>query len=225
MKTLFARSLFPMSRQSPQLSPNSESSLNNLDHTYLASQGREESMGSYQPIQELLLNEYQECNCAYAYRDQLTNECCRGIVQTFSVFLTILLATTFFIEVGRYIHIAFCVVIGIASLFSMGTMLLNLESTASCKIALRNRSIEIENTLNSMGGPKIWERIDNRSKFFEERLFKGQPGCEKGRVKDRLEPEYDMFTWAARLLIFLWLVVLIVVAIWGPKMETATFVP
>lgn len=182
-------------------------------------------MGGYQPIQELLLNEYQECNCAYAYRDQLTNECCRGIVQTFSIFLTILLATTVFIEVGRGIHIAFCIVIGIASLFSMGTMLLNLESTASCKIALRNRSIEIENSLNSIGGPKIWERIDNRGKFFEEGLFKGQPGCEKGRVKDRLEPEYDLFTWAARLLIFLWLVVLIVVAVWGPTMKIATFTP
>jgi hypothetical protein len=88
-------------------------------------------MSSEPSNQELLIKEYQECNSGYAYRDQLTNECCRGIIQTFSVFLTILLATTVFIEVDRGVHIAFCIVIGIASLLSMSTLLLDLESTAA----------------------------------------------------------------------------------------------
>jgi hypothetical protein len=55
----------------------------------------------------------------------------------------------------------------------MGTMLLNLESTASCKIALRNRSIEIENKHNSIGGPKIWERIKEMDGHASNRTPEG----------------------------------------------------
>jgi hypothetical protein len=173
------------------------------------------------PNQELLLMEYRECNSGYAFRDQLTNTCCRGIIQTFSVFLTILLATTIFIEVDRGVHIAFCIVIGIVSLISMGHLLLDLESTASCKIALRSRSIQIESKLKTVGGPQIWASIDNRSKFFEEGLFKGHSGSEKGKAKDRREPEYDLFVWAARILVLLWFVVLFVITFWGPTMRIA----
>ena len=182
-------------------------------------------MNMAQPNPELLFKEYQECNSGYAYRDQLTNACCRGIIQTFSVFLTILLATTVLIEIDRGVHIVFCIVIGIASLFSMGALLLDLESTASCKIALRSRSVEIESKLKSLGGPKVWESIENRNKFFEEGLFKGPSGSEKDKAKDRREPEYNLFVWAARILVLLWIVVLIVVAIWGPMMRLATATP
>ena len=182
-------------------------------------------MSEGQLNQEFLLKEYQECNSGYAYRDQLTNDCCRGLIQTFSVFLTILLATTVFIEVNRSVHVAFCIVIGIASLFSMFTLLLDLESTASCKIALRARSIEIENELRSVGGPRVWESIDNRTKFFEEGLFKGPSSSEEGKEKDRREPEYDIFIWASRILVLLWVVVLIVVVIWGPTMRVAAIKP
>ena len=177
------------------------------------------------PNSELLFKEYQECNSGYAYRDQLTNECCRGIIQTFSVFLTILLATTVFIEVDRGIHIVFCIVIGIASLFSMGTLLLDLESTTSSKVALRSRSVEIESKLKSVGGPKVWDIIDNRKKFFEEGLFKGHSDSEKGRAKDRREPEYDLLIWSTRILVLLWIIILIIIVIWGPTMRLAMTTP
>lgn len=103
----------------------------------------------------------------------------------------------------------------------MCTLLLDLESTASSKVALRNRCFEIECELKTLGGPKIWESIENRKKFFEEGLFKGYSESEEGKAKDRREPEYDLFIWSARILILLWLIVLIVVGIWGPMMRGA----
>ena len=96
-----------------------------------------------------------------------------------------------------------------------------LQPVFSCKIALRKRSIEIESELTPVGGPQIWKNIDNRSKFFEEGLFKGLSGSEKGRARDRREPEYDLFIWGARILILLWIVVLFVVGAWGPTMRIA----
>lgn len=168
-----------------------------------------------------LITEYQQCNRGYAFRDQLAHNACRGIIQTFSVFLTLLLAATVFIEVSRSAHISLCIILGFIGLLSMFTLLLDLESTASCKVALRERCLEIESEVGSPNMFKMWSVIERRGKFFEERLFKGDPANADSRIKDRPEPEYGLFVVAARVVVLLWILLVISVAKWGPSIRLA----
>jgi len=158
---------------------------------------------------ELIIKEYEECNRGYAYRDALTHTVCRDLIQTFYVFFTLLVAA-YFLEVSIMVHCFFCLVLGCAGLLSMVTLLIDLESTVSSKIALRCRSQALERQLSSKSSSAIsmWDAIDNRKEFMEEKIFKLN--------RDRDEPEYKIFVNCIRILIVLWVIVIILVAIWWP---------
>ena len=57
--------------------------------------------------------------------------------------------------------------------------------------------------------------IDKRSKHFEEKIFKG-----KSRLKrDIEETERNVFVNAVRIFIFLWLVIVVSMIIWGNSIK------
>jgi hypothetical protein len=170
---------------------------------------------------ELLITEYQQCNRGYGFRDQLAHNACRGIIQTFSVFLTLLFAATVFLEISRPAHIVLCFILLFIGILAMFTLLLDLESTASCKVALRKRCLEIEGEIASPDMFKMWDVIERRNKFWEEELFKGDPTNANSRKKDRPEPEYGLFVIAARVIICLWVLLVLSVMWWGPSIRLA----
>jgi len=167
----------------------------------------------------LLKLEYELCHSGYNSRDFMTQDEFGKVVQTFSIFLTVLLAISIFVKVSFFLHLLLCVTIGSAGFLAMLAQLLDLESNSSCKVALRKRALEIESQLESSasGGDTIqfWSVIEGRKKHKEENLFKGK----SAEAKDREEVEGDLFITSSRILIVIWLLFVPAIIIWGPSLQ------
>lgn len=166
---------------------------------------------------ELLKIEYQMCHNGYNSRDQMTQDEFSKLVQTFSIFLTVLLAINIFIKVSLLLHVLCSITIGVAGLLSMVAQLLDIESNSSCKVALRKRCTEIEDTISKERVFQYWKVLENRTKYREEELFKGK----SGQVRDREETEGDLFINSSRILIVIWLIIVLNMVIWGRSIEFA----
>jgi hypothetical protein len=168
---------------------------------------------------ELLKMEYELCHAGYNSRDFMTQDEFGKVVQSFSIFLTVLLAISIFVKVSFVLHLLLCVTIGTAGLLAMVAQLLDIESNSSCKVALRERSLQIERELESSadGGDTIqfWSVIEGRKKHKEENLFKGK----SGEAKDREEVEGDLFITSSRILIAIWVLFVSAIIIWGSSLQ------
>jgi len=167
---------------------------------------------------ELLKLEYQICHEGYNVRDQITEDEFSKLIQIFSIFLTVIFAFNLFIKIHIILHIMLCIIIGIAGCLSMVALLLDMESASSCKIALRNRCLEIEKQLVGQDIFKYWGVIEKREKYPEERFLKGG----SGKKKDRKETEGDLFIFSSRILIGIWVVIVFTLAICGNSIELST---
>lgn len=162
---------------------------------------------------ELLKLEYRECQSGYNSRDNMTEDEFCKVVQMFGVFVTILLAFNVFSKIGRFFHCVVCITIGVAGFFCLLSLLISIESNASCNVALRQRCRKIEDRLFDLVGVKLqyWGVIDERKKHIEEKLVKGGLSAIAGsEVKER---ERSIFVNTVRLLIFLWTVIVVVVVV------------
>ena len=94
-----------------------------------------------------------------------------------------------------------------------------MASASSCKVALRRRSIEIENLLRKDEKVlRFWEEIENRPKFRIEEMFKGKTG----REKDREETEGGLFVKSAFIMITVWIALVVLMAIFGQSIQLIT---
>jgi hypothetical protein len=96
----------------------------------------------------------------------------------------------------------------------MFSLLLGLESCSSAKIALRKRCIDLDEVLSKMPGgkyPLYWDSIRKRNKYLEEGIIKGQPTDNPKEIKEAK----GIFIWAARIIIFCWVGIVIYMAFWG----------
>ena len=159
---------------------------------------------------ELLKMEYQECQRGYSQRDGLAEDEFGKVVQLFLLFVATMFLFDRFAESGRIIHCLGCIVLGIAGIFYFFSILVSIESNASCNVALRQRCEEIEERLQELTGYKLryWNTIQNRVRHLEEMVIKGAWGARADAEKK--ERERNIFINTVRLLIVLWIIVLLV---------------
>ncbi|MBW1796202.1 MAG: hypothetical protein JRJ38_17580 [Deltaproteobacteria bacterium] len=165
--------------------------------------------------ENILMIEYQMCHDGYNSRDQITQDEFSKLVQTFSIFFTVLFAINIFVKVNPFLHILIIVIIGIAGLLSMMALFLDIQSSSSCKVALRERCIEIEKTISKEKILCYWDKVEKRSRYPEERFFKRI----MSPIAGRRESQVDIFINASRALILLWIFILFAVIIWGNSIE------
>jgi len=162
-----------------------------------------------------LLIEYEQCNAGYNSRDLIAGDEFSKLIESFFYFLALLLAINILSLTNNYLRIFFCITIGTLGFISFLSLTLDIEGASSCKVALRNRALEIEDTFSHSNTPILWKSIEDRSKFFEERgLKKKKSGGEK-KKKTEKETEGDLFIIAGRIFIVLWTVIVIVIAMLG----------
>lgn len=171
------------------------------------------SKPGHQPIfDEMLALEYRECNIGYNTRDALVQDQFYKMVQTLSIFVTVILAFRLLIKTTFLFHLVFIFLIAVTGLLALVAILSDLESNASCKIAIRKRVRQIESRLFTNKESGLWKSLETRERYPEERFIKqlirnGAP------ERDKHEPEKGVFVVAARLLIVAWIVIVITVSI------------
>jgi hypothetical protein len=158
---------------------------------------------------ELLKLEYQECQRGYSQRDGLAEDEFGKVVQLFLLLVATVFLFDRFAESGRLIHCSGCIILGVAGLFYFLSLLVSIESNASCNVALRQRCEEIEKRLRELTGFELryWKTIHDRVRHFEEMVIKGAWGAKADREKK--ERERNIFINTVRLLIFLWIIVVL----------------
>jgi hypothetical protein len=106
------------------------------------------------------MEEYKLCSHEYSYRDKLS-------VTIFSIIISLISFLMIKIMLGEinypndlYHHITYFI-----GLLILMVLILDLEKTVSCKIAVRERSREIEKEFLDDNDffPKIQEKLDNRN--------------------------------------------------------------
>ncbi len=167
-------------------------------------------------ILEGLKIEYNACHNGYNSRDLITEDEFSKLIQIFSIFITVLLAVNVFIKIDFVLHIILCALIGVAGLVSQVALLIGLASASSCKVALRKRSIQIEKRFSELGiNIKYWKKIEDRPKFWIEKKFKG----DKGDKKDRNETDSYYYVKSGYILIFVWILLVVLIAIFGENLQ------
>ena len=168
---------------------------------------------------DLLKLEYQECQRGYAQRDGLAEDEFGKVVQLFLLLVATLFLFDRFAAAGRIVHCLGCVILGIAGLFYFVSLLVAIESNASCNVALRQRGEEIESRLRELTGfeMRYWKTIHDRVRHFEEKAIKGAWGAKADREKK--ERERNIFINTVRLLTVLWLIVVAVTVLSGPAKQ------
>jgi ADP-ribose pyrophosphatase YjhB (NUDIX family) len=157
-------------------------------------------------IRERFLEEYRQCQAGYQYRDQLTQDEFVKMFIIFNILALLLGFTTFFGSINEvtlvWIRTALCITGGIGLL----AILVDLEANASCKGALRARSVELEGLL----GLGYWSRIRDRSMRGEEWITKKLLGVIENLWPWRKEKVTEgsitaAFVWVGRFLLGIWL--------------------
>lgn len=157
---------------------------------------------------ELLKLEYQQCQNGYNSRDRMVEDEFCKVVELFLFLVATLFLFDRFATVSQLSHCAGCAILGIAGLFCLFSLLVSMESNASCNVALRERCRQIEEHLHELVGFQLryWQTIDQRAKHLEERLIKGTWGATVAR--ERGERERNIFINTVRLVIALWIIIL-----------------
>jgi hypothetical protein len=171
------------------------------------------SKPDHQPIRdEMLALEYRECNVGYNTRDALVQDQFYKMVQTLSIFVTVMLAFRLLIETTLLLHLLFIFLIAITGLLALVAIFSDLESNASCKIALRKHILHIEEQLFTNNESGLWRSLETRERYPEERIIK-KLIRKRAPDRDKHEPEKGVFVVAARLLIVAWIVIVITVSL------------
>jgi hypothetical protein len=178
---------------------------------------------------EALLVEYAQCNEFYNSRDAIAGDIFSKLIQSFSAFSAILVAINIFGRLPTVVYLGIVGAIGLFGLVSFVSMMLDMEGACSVKVAARLRAQQIEETLASAGGPRLWHEIAERRVFFEERLLKlskiegGGAAVESGEAagpvvgvpasRQEKEIEGALFVFGARLAVILWTVLVVLIMI------------
>lgn len=158
---------------------------------------------------EVLLAEYQACNNGYNSRDAIVFHEFSVIVAIFSGLILSLIYITKEID-SESLLFSIYAVIGLVGLLSLLGITIDMQSTHSCKVSIRNRIVEIENELNYKNlfnekGSKsirLWSiAIEKRkTKYMLEKLS-------KFKTRENEEKEIELLNLGSYLIIILWIYV------------------
>lgn len=170
---------------------------------------------------EKLWKEYAECNAAYNSRDVIAEDEFSKLIQSFSIFAAVLIATNALkLEVGLKYPVI--IILGVFGALAFLSLVLDMEGACSCKVAVRQRAQAIEAILADRGeGPLIWNAMDDRSVFLEEKILKIikvdaaseiVPLLARSQAREK-ETEGALFVWSGRLMILLWIALVIIILV------------
>ncbi|GMV31868.1 MAG: hypothetical protein AMXMBFR59_39930 [Rhodanobacteraceae bacterium] len=181
---------------------------------------------------DLLLEEYKLCHAGYLTRDQMAQDEFTRIIRLFSLLLTMVVALNVLVRISTVLSAVLTLLIGVTGLFAMFAMLVDLQSTSSAKICLRQRSLEIEGEIGDDATFKLWRCVDTRTKFREERMIKGHETEARAadqaanqHARDRREPESDWFINVARAVLVVWLMTFSALALYGDDLQLTKGIP
>ena len=110
------------------------------------------------------------------------------------------------------------IIVGVMGFITLLGLHIDIQSNLSTKLALRKRSKQIEELLSpeiGAGGSaplRIWrDTIPNRVKYLEENRLK------RLFAKALPERESNYFVWTYRLALGLWVTLVVLVVIYGPR--------
>lgn len=157
---------------------------------------------------ELLILELQLGHEGYRWRDQLVPSEFAYMVQVFFIFSILTTAAKAFRFFDERFTVVVLLLFGITGLLALTTFLIDMEANISCKRALRKRGTEIEGELGDQT-LRQWKTIADRLMLFEEGVLKQ---ASRGSLE---QSAANGFVWAARLLVLLWILLVVVVIFWG----------
>ena len=167
----------------------------------------------------IFIREYEQCNFGYNSRDLIAGELFSKLIHTFSFFLALLFGVNVFSSINHNLRTLLGVAIAFLGIVSLGSLLLDLEGTASVKVVLRRRMREIERLFANLGAPRIWTLIDRRrNRYLEEILFKRLEQTGRRELQEK-ETELEIFVVASRLFLGLWIVVSLAIILWGESLS------
>ncbi len=157
---------------------------------------------------QLWLVEYQQAHEGYRSRDALIPREFSHMFTIFMLLMTLMAASKAFITFDRGFTAVVMLLLGLAGLVGLFAFLIDIEANASCKIALRKKCDELE-VKHGRGTLEHCRVLATRQMYFEEELYKRRVlGMDVRSVA-------DLFVVAARLILVLWIVLVIVVIFWG----------
>lgn len=172
---------------------------------------------------EVLFVEYKACNDGYNSRDAIVSAELAILIAVFTglvvsmVYVTdkitqmeIPLADNTYSDICLFI---FYIIIFLFGLISILGVSIDMQSTHSCKVSIRNRIIEIENEINNKRGLynkntkslQLWsDSIEKRkTRYLLEKMFKFE--THKGREK-----EINFLTLTVYSLILFWIILVLI---------------
>ena len=151
------------------------------------------------PTPEGVLEDFRECHKAYNYKDALLARVHADITRTFFTLVAILAAVSKLSILKGSILFVFVIGLGLVGFQSLLSMSIEVESLASCKVALRKAMQKLEETLHrDAHSMSVWKSINGRRRHSLEAMFKKQ---------DTHEGESGPIVFAARCLLALWILV------------------
>jgi len=190
---------------------------------------------------ELLKLEYQECQTGYNNRDKLVPQELSYIVVLFGGLITVIgLLVTKFYNIDAFILRLIISIIGACGFIGLLGLLIDLESSASCKRALRKRSEDIEELLspsknqcsNIISHIPKWRKLVallKRSKRYQSSdstddipplcIWRNViPTREKYKLERLMKiRKTNYFVMAGTFLLVLWIVIVSIIAVYAPR--------
>lgn len=162
-------------------------------------------------LKEIINSDYAEIHKGYNSRDSLVPQQMYWIAIVFGALVALFSFTYETINV-LYVALIIITIIGLMGLALLIALHIDMISNISCKRALRDRMKAIEEavqnqTLLSTEDALMWHCIDNRERFWEERI-KGNTSGRKYLKFWTTMGESPYYVWAGRLACILWFILI-----------------
>jgi hypothetical protein len=170
---------------------------------------------SFSKKEWLLIEEYKILNAGYNNRDLIVPNEFFKIMQVFSILLVVSLTINIILKFSMNISAFVNTLFLILGLVALSSLLLDLESNASCKIAIRARMTEIERLLS--------EDVDDFKYFSKTILEREKCAVEnlitRTKSHEKEEREKDLFILASRIVIALYMVYAFILIFFGTEIK------
>lgn len=160
-----------------------------------------------QDEKNLLLADYQECHNGYNHRDYTIQDEFSNLVQAFVFFLTLILAIHVFEPLNLFFNVIIHIALMFAGLFALFAFLLDIQANTSCKKALRDHCIKIEDAIKDPQFFQIFKEVipKRRKYWFESNFKKPESYTEAGGLIERTIG--DAFSFTGICFIFIWVLI------------------
>jgi GNAT superfamily N-acetyltransferase len=189
------------------------------DESIMIARTTDAMAGRVETNKELLQLEYEQCQWGYNSRDAIIPSEFGYMVVILGVLIGALGFLVDKFDTNPILLRAAAAIVGVAGMIAFWGFFTDLLSNCSTRLALRKRSVEIENELSpqfltdNSFSLRLWrDTIPNRHKVWSERMLKRLT-----HNKTHPEREIEILKMAGWLIIFLWLTMVALVGVYGPN--------